>query len=162
MLTFHINLYCLKAYHRTDRSICIVEEHTQNIPKSNIFTETQTQGSFQVCDHSFCNIHVETKNFVPCTVTLSCLVSKLQKPFSLGLKPRTDFQSCGLCSYNLLAETNNFVLRAILLSCLVSKLKKTSSLGIKPRTVVSVVTFVPVVSPLKQKNFVLVAFFYRA
>jgi hypothetical protein len=39
------------------------------------------------------------------TVLLSCLISELEKPSSLGLKFRTNFYGCGLCSYNLFAKT---------------------------------------------------------
>jgi hypothetical protein len=132
------------------------------IPKSNIFTKTKTQGSLQVGDLSSCNLLTETNNFVLCAILLSCLVSKLQKPPSLGLKPSTGFQGCGLCSCNLLAETNNFGLGAVLLSCLVSKLQKPSSLGKEPRTVFQGLAFDSVISSSKKTTLVLVPFLYRA
>jgi hypothetical protein len=67
MLTFLINLYCSKAYHRPDHSIRIVEYHRKIITsKPNIFTRTRTQDSSWDCDHSSCNLLAETNNFVLC------------------------------------------------------------------------------------------------
>jgi hypothetical protein len=99
MLTFLINLYCPKTYHRPDHSIRIVEYHRKIIiiiiiiSKPNIFTETRTQDSLCVFDLSSCNLLAETNNFVLRAVLLSCLVSELQKPPSPGLKPRAVFWS---------------------------------------------------------------------
>jgi hypothetical protein len=104
------------------------------IPKSNIFTLTQTKNSFQVCDLSFCNILAKTKDFVLCAILLSCLISKLWKPSSLGCEPWANFQGCGLRSCNLI-KTNNFGLGAVRLLCLVSELQKSSLLGTEPRRV---------------------------
>jgi hypothetical protein len=113
----------------------IIEKITIIIPKPNSFTETQAQGSLQVCDLSSCNLLAEMNKFYLCATLLSCKVSELHKPSSSGLEPRTVFRCCGLCSCNILAKTNNFGLGAILLSFLVSELQKPSSLAIKPRRV---------------------------
>jgi hypothetical protein len=100
MLTFLINLYCPKPYHRPAHSIRIVL-------KPVIFTETRTQNTCWVCDLSSCNLLTETNNSVLCAVLISCLISELQKNFSSGFEPRTVFRGCGLCSCGL-TETNNF------------------------------------------------------
>jgi hypothetical protein len=80
------------------------------ISKSNIFTETRNQYSFQICDLSSCNLLAETNNFVLCPVLLSCLVSELQKLSSPRLELRTVSSGLWPLSCNLLNETNNFVL----------------------------------------------------
>jgi hypothetical protein len=133
MLTFLINRYCPKAFHRPNHLIRIVEYQRKIIPKSNIFTETRTQDSFRVRGLGFCNLLGETNNFVLCAVLLSCLVYKLQKPSSPRLAPRTVFGFVTLVPEKFLAVTNNFVLCAVL-SCLVSELQKLSSLELEPRT----------------------------
>jgi hypothetical protein len=109
VLIFLLDLYCLKAYHRPDHSIRIVECHRKIIiiiPKPNIFVDTRIQDSFRVCDSGSSNHIAETNNFVLCTV-LSCLVSELLKSSSSGLEPRTVVRDCRLCFCNLLFETNN-------------------------------------------------------
>jgi hypothetical protein len=45
------------------------------IPKPNIFAETRSQDSFQVCDCSSCYLLAETNKFCPGADILSCLVS---------------------------------------------------------------------------------------
>jgi hypothetical protein len=57
----------------------------------NILTRTGTQDRFTSCGLCFCNLLTETNNFSLRADLLSCLVSKLQKPSSLGLEPRTVF-----------------------------------------------------------------------
>jgi hypothetical protein len=91
MLTVLINLYCLKAYHRPDHSIRIIEYHRKKIfiPKTNIFTETRTQDSFRVCDLSSCYLLAETNNFVFWTILLLHVVSRIEEPPSPGFEPRT-------------------------------------------------------------------------
>jgi hypothetical protein len=93
MLTFLVNLYCPKISHRPEHYIRINEYHRKIIiiSKPNIFTETRTQGSFWVCDLSFCNLLAETNNLVLFAVLLLPLVSELQKPSSPELEPRTAF-----------------------------------------------------------------------
>jgi hypothetical protein len=63
MLTFLMNLYCPKAYHKPDHSIRIVEYRRKNIPKTNIFTETRTRDRFRVFDFSSCNLVERNKQF---------------------------------------------------------------------------------------------------
>jgi hypothetical protein len=105
MLTFLINLYCLKAYHRPHNSIRIVNIIQEIItiiiiPKTNIITATRTQGRFRVCDLSSCNLLFETNNFGLGAVLLSCLVSELQEPSSSGLELRTLFRSSGISIFS--------------------------------------------------------------
>jgi hypothetical protein len=73
MLTFHINFYCLKAYHRPDHSIRPTQNRNKKtvIPKSYTFIRTQTQGNFLQPPHR--------NNVVLDSTLLSCLVNELQK-----------------------------------------------------------------------------------
>jgi hypothetical protein len=87
MLAFQISLYCPKAYHRPDHSICIAEQHISLNPTPLPRLKLRAVSGLWP---SFCNILAETKNFVLCVIFLFCLVSKLEKLSSLGLKPRTD------------------------------------------------------------------------
>lgn len=63
ILTYHISAYCLKAYHRLDNSLRIVEYHRKNISKK-IFTGTQIQDSFRFCILSSANLAAETIMFL--------------------------------------------------------------------------------------------------
>jgi hypothetical protein len=76
-----------KPYHRPEHLIHIVEYHRKIILKLNIFTGTRTEDSFRVVYLSSCNLFAEINNFVLCAILLSCLVSELQKPSSLGIEP---------------------------------------------------------------------------
>jgi hypothetical protein len=133
MLTFHTNLSCLKAFHRLDHSIHIVEYHRKKIitPKLSIFTGTRKQDRFWVCDLCSCNLIADTNSFCLGAILLSCLVSKLQKHFHRDSNPGQIFRVCGLYSYNLIAETNNFGLGTVLLSCSVSELQEPASPGLE-------------------------------
>jgi hypothetical protein len=64
-----------------------VTEKIITIPKPYIFTETQTQDIFWVCDLSFYNLLADTNDFILCAILLLCLVSEVQKPSSLGFQP---------------------------------------------------------------------------
>lgn len=116
MLTYHISLYCLKAYHGLDHLICII------LPKSNIFNETQTQSSFQVCGHSLFNILTKTNHFVLCTILLSCLVSKIHKNLHWAWNPGQIFRGMVLFLYS--PCQNKQLCLGVLLSFLVSELQK--------------------------------------
>jgi hypothetical protein len=115
--------------------VCYVACHPKGhvsfniISKRKIFTETQTEDSFRVCDLSSCNLS-ETNKFCLGAFLLLCLVLEQHKTSSSGLEPRTVFRRCFVRFYNLLFETNNFNLGAILLLCLVSELQETPFPGI--------------------------------
>jgi hypothetical protein len=90
MFTFNISLYCPKAYHRSDHSICVVEYHRIIIiPKGNINTGTRTQDRLSGLWPYSCNLLFEINKSAFGVVLLSCLVSELQKPSSPGLELRT-------------------------------------------------------------------------
>jgi hypothetical protein len=93
MLTFLINLYCPKFYHRSDHLIRIVEYRRRKLllflnPSS---PRLEPRTVFRCCGLSFCNLLVEIINFVLGVVLLSCLVSEPQEPPSAGLELRTHF-----------------------------------------------------------------------
>jgi hypothetical protein len=84
MLTFLINPYCPRAYHRPEHSIHIIEYHRKKKlsvnPTSSPGLEPRTVFGIVV--------------FVPAILALffyHAKVSELQKPSSLGLEHRTPF-----------------------------------------------------------------------
>jgi hypothetical protein len=79
LLTFHINIYCMKAYHRPDHSIRIVECHRKILLSPNQ-TGTHTQDSFRVCDLCFCNLVAATNGFRLGAILLAGSVSELKRP----------------------------------------------------------------------------------
>jgi hypothetical protein len=88
MLTFNIDLYCLKPYYRPDYSIHVNEYH-----RKNYYFHTQCHhwdskpGQFLALWPLFFIPH--RNNFALGAVFLSCLVSLLQKPPLPGLEFRT-------------------------------------------------------------------------
>jgi hypothetical protein len=93
ILRFNINLYCPKAYHRSDHSIRIVKYYRDKIvflnPTSSPGLEPRT--GFGFVTFCSCILPTETNNFVLRSVFLSHLVTELQKTPSRGLEHRTDF-----------------------------------------------------------------------
>jgi hypothetical protein len=67
--------------------------------------------------------------------SFTCLVSKLQKPYSSGLKPLTVLPSYGSFFCNVFFETNTFGLSAISVSRFISNLQDPPSPGLELRTI---------------------------
>jgi hypothetical protein len=87
-LIFVINLHCPKAYYRPDHSIRIVEYHRKKIFLNPTFSlEPKPRTVFEFV--TFAPVISPRNNFVLGSVLLSCLVTELQKPPSLGLELRT-------------------------------------------------------------------------
>jgi hypothetical protein len=150
MLTFHINLYCPKAYHRPDHSIRIVEYHRKIIiinHKPKIFTEFRTQDSF-----GFVTLVVVISSPKQCCSLRRSIVLSFRATETIftGNGTQDSFSSCDLCFCNLLFETNNFGLGAVLLSCLVSELQETPSPGNELRTLSGVLTLLCFLPGLKE------------
>jgi hypothetical protein len=120
------------------------------IPKPNIFTKTQTQGSFWFFDLSSCKILAETNNNVLCAVFLLPLVSELQKVSSPGLEPRTDLGAVIFFPVTSSSKKISVAIRAVLLSSLVTQLQEQPSPGFEQKT------FSEVLTPLKSVRFIII------
>lgn len=124
MLTFVINLYCPKPYHRRDNSICIIKI----MNKPNIFIETRTQ-SFCYRDLSSC---VYTLQYICSLHRALVFTLRATEIISVGNRAQDMFSGLRLCSCSL-AETGNVVIGPVLLPCLVFALQKTSLMGVEAR-----------------------------
>jgi hypothetical protein len=94
MRTFHINLYCPKAYHRCDHSIHIIGKNYHS--QSQHLHRNSNPGQFSGFNIYSCILLAETHHFVIGSVILSCLVSELQKPFLPGLEHKRYFRNYDL------------------------------------------------------------------
>jgi hypothetical protein len=105
----------------------------------------------------------KTKSFVLCVILLSCIVSKPEKTSWQELEPAIDLYFCGLCFYNFLAESNNFMVFMVFpCHAYFSIYRHSFRRESNPGNFVGVVTFVSVISFLKQATLLLESFFCYA
>jgi hypothetical protein len=134
MLTFIINLYCPKTYHRPDDSIFIVKYHREKLspnPTSSPRHEPRTVFGIVTLVHVISSPKQIILFFAPfvCRAWFPSYWNHLHWDSNPAV-----FLGFGLCSCDLLAKTNNFGLGAVLLSCLVSELQEPLSPRIELRT----------------------------